>query len=233
MTAPTAVIKVLCSNGLREAMHELGPPFERASGCKIDIRFGQASAFKKMIEDGAEFDMAVLTPPLIDDLIRQGKIAASTRTLIARTGMGLLTRKGGPKPDISSGHAFTRTLVGAKTIAYPSEGASGVLFLALLDRLKLAETLKAKLRPVRNAVAVEAIVENGEVEFGVLPISEILSAHGIELVAAFPREAQDYVVMTAGLNPNGKAAAPARDLIKHLTASTAHSILKSKGMEPG
>src|SRR5438477_7326749 len=124
--AQAAEIRLLCSNGLREVMEVLAPQFERASGHKLNISFGLAAAFKRQIDAGEVFDMTVLTPPLIDDLIKQGRVVADTRTVIARSGMGLLTRKGGPKPDIATTDAFKRTLVNANTITYPSEGASGI-----------------------------------------------------------------------------------------------------------
>jgi molybdate transport system substrate-binding protein len=232
-TAQAAEIRVLCSNGLREVVQELGPQFERASDHKLNITFGLASRFKQQIEGGEAFDVTVLTPAFVDELIKQGKIVPDSRTVIARTGMGILTRKGGPKPDISTGDAFKRMLINTKAFAYPSEGASGAIFLSLIERLGLAETLKPKLKPVPNAAAVEAIVEKGEAEFGVLPISEILPAHGIELVAPFPAEVQSHLLMTAGVGAKAKEPLAARDLLKHLTAPTNHPAIKAKGMEPG
>jgi molybdate transport system substrate-binding protein len=152
-SAQAAEIWVLCSNGLREVMEVLVPQFERASGHKLNITFGLASAFKRQIDGGEAFDLTVLTPPLIDDLIKQAKVVADTRTVIARSGMGLLTKKGAPKPDISTADAFKRTLTNAKSITYPSEGASGIYFVGLIDRL--AWPSLTGLKPVPNTAAVE------------------------------------------------------------------------------
>jgi molybdate transport system substrate-binding protein len=233
MSAQAAEIRLLCSNGLREVMLELVPQFERASGHKINVSYGLAAAYKRQIEAGDAFDVAVLTPPLIDDLIKQGKVVAETRSVIARSGMGLMTRKGGQKPDISTGDAFKRALLNAKSITYPSEGASGLYFVGLMDRLALAEPLKAKLKIVPNGAAVEGLVEKGEAELGILPVSEILPLHGVDLIGPFPAEVQGYIVMTAGVSANAKQAGPARDLIKHLMAPAMLSVIKAKGMEPG
>ena len=68
-------------------MEVLAPQFERASGHKLVISFGLAAAFKRQIDAGEAFDMTVLTPPLIDDLIKQGRVVADTRTVIARSGL--------------------------------------------------------------------------------------------------------------------------------------------------
>jgi molybdate transport system substrate-binding protein len=228
-----AEIRLLSSNGLREVMLVLGPEFERASGHKIVASYGTAAGFKRQIEAGEAFDVAVLTPPLLDDLIKQGKIVADTRATVARSGMGLMTRRGGHKPDIATADAFKRALLNAGSIAYPSEGASGVYFVALMDRLAMADALKPKLKIVANAAAVEALIEKGDAELGVLPISEILPAHGGDLIGPFPAELQGYIVMTAGVSAHAKEPAPARELIKHLTAPAALPVIKAKGMEPG
>ena len=208
MNATAAEIRLLCSNGLREVMADLGGEFERATGHKIVASYGTAAGFKRQIEAGEPFDLTVLTPPLLDDLISQGRVLSELRTLVARSGMGLMTRKGGAKPDIATAGTFTRTLLGAKSIAYPSEGASGAYFVGLMDRLAITEALRPKLKIVPNAAAVEGVIERGEAELAVLPISEILPAHGGDLVGPFPAELQGYVIMTAGVSANAKQAGP-------------------------
>ena len=87
--AGAAEVKVLCSTGLKAVMEDLVPQFERAAAHKIVITFGLASALKQRIDAGEAFDIAILTPPLIDDLIKQGRIAADTRTTIARSGLAI------------------------------------------------------------------------------------------------------------------------------------------------
>lgn len=233
MSAQAAEIRLSCSNGLREVVQEVGPPFERASGHKLVTSFGTAAGLKRQIDAGAAFDLAVLTPPLIDELIAQGRVVAATRTVIARSGMGLMIRKGATKPDIATPNSFKRTLLAASSIAYPGQGASGIYFVALMDRLALAEVLRPKLRIVPNATAVEGLIANGEAELGVLPISEILPAHGGELIGPFPDEVQGHIVMIAAVATNATQAGPAQDFIRHLTTPAALAVIVAKGMEPG
>src|SRR5262249_18970019 len=113
--AQAAEIRVLCSNGLQAVMEDLAPKFEKATGNKVVVKYGLAAGFKQQIEGGEAFDLAVLTPPMIDDLIKQGKMAGDSRTVIARTGLGLMIRAGAKKPDVSTTDAFKRSLLGAKS----------------------------------------------------------------------------------------------------------------------
>ena len=229
--ADAAEIQVLCSNGLKAVMEDLAPQFERATGHKVVVKFGLAAGFKQQIEAGARFDVAVLTPPLVDDLIKQGKMAADSRATIARTGLGIMIRARARKPDVSNTEAFKRSLLAAKSIAFAKEGASGVAFAALIARMGIADALKTRLRPTSTGEEINDLVVRGDAEFGVLPLSEILPVRGAELGGMFPADAQSYITMTAAVSSFAKQGAAARDLIKFLTAPAALPAIKAKGME--
>src|SRR4029077_7488800 len=112
-------------------MLELAPEFERASGHKLNLTFGLAAGFKQKIEAGAAFDVVVITPALLDETVKQGKVTADNRAIIARAGNGLAIRAGAPRPNIATADAFKTTLLNAKSIAYAKAGQSGVYFVGL------------------------------------------------------------------------------------------------------
>jgi len=231
--AQAAEIKVLCSNGLREVMLELAPEFERASGHKLNLTFGLAAAFKQKIEAGEPFDVVVLVPALLDDVVKQGKVSGDTRAVIARAGNGLAIRAGAARPDIATADAFKATLLNAKAIAYAKAGQSGVYFVGLLDRLGIADAMKAKILAQASGVEVGAAVQKGDAELGVLPVSEILPVKGVELLGPFPAALQGYVVMEAGVGAAAKDHAAAAALVKFLKSPEHSAVIKQKGMEPG
>jgi len=224
-------IQVLCSNGLKAVMEDLAPKFERATGHKVVVKYGLAANFKQQIESGQTFDAAFLTPAAIDDLIKQGKVAADSRAVIARAGLGLMIRAGAKKPDVRTTDAFKKALQGASGIAYAKEGASGVAFVATIEKLGMADSLKSKLKPTITGEEVNDLVVKGGAQFGVLPLSEILAVKGAELGGMFPTEVQSYIVMAAGASPAAKQGAAARELIKYLMSPDVLSVIKAKGME--
>jgi molybdate transport system substrate-binding protein len=229
--ANAAEIKVLCSVGLKAVMDELVPQFEQATKNKVLIEFGLAAGLKRQIEAGEPFDLAVLTPAFVDDLIKAGKVAPDTRTVIARSGLGLAIRAGGPKPNVGTVDAFKRALVASRSIAYAKEGASGVLFSALIEQLGIAQEMKPKTIFTSSGEAVGEALITGQAELGVLPVSEILPIHGIELLATFPPEVQRYIVMAGGVSTAARQAAAARDLVTFLMSPGVLPTIKAKGME--
>jgi molybdate transport system substrate-binding protein len=231
--AHAAEIKVLCSNGLREVMLEVAPEFERATGHKLNLTFGLAAAFKQKIEAGEAFDVVVLVPALLDDVVRQGKVTGASRAIIARAGNGLAIRAGAERPDIKTPEAFRATLINAKSIAYAKAGQSGVYFVGLIDRLGIADAIKRKASAEASGVEVGAKVARGEAELGVLPVSEILPVKGVEVLGPFPADLQGYVVMEAGVGAAARDQAAAAALVKFLKSPEHFSVIKQKGMEPG
>ena len=231
ISAQAAEIKVLSGNGAKSAVSELGARFERASGHKVTIQFEVNPAVKRRIEAGEAFDVAVLNPPVLDDLIRQGRIAAGTRAVIGRSGIGVAVRAGAPRPDISSAAAFTRTLLNARSVAYPGEGASGKYFVGLVERLGIAAEMKAKMRPMPAEYNVEAVAQ-GESELVVVVASRISGVPGVELVGLIPQELQTWIGFTAGVSANARAPAAARELVRFFTAPAAAPILRAIGIEP-
>jgi molybdate transport system substrate-binding protein len=229
--AGAAEITVLCSTGLKAVAEELVPQFERATKHKVVIRYGLAAVLKQQIESGEPFDVAFLTPSAMDDLVAHGRIAADTRMVIARSGLAIAIRSGASKADIKTVEAFKRALLGAKSIAYAKEGASGVAFATLIQRLGIAEALKSKSLLTATGEAVGEAVVTGKAEFGVLPVSEILPVHGAEVLGRFPADTQSYVVMEGGISTTSKQAGVSKDLIRFLTAPAALPVITAKGME--
>jgi molybdate transport system substrate-binding protein len=223
-------IRVLSSVGIKAVVDVLGPQFERATKHKVTTMFDLAGVLKTRIEGGEPFDVAILTPAMVDELISKGKIAPASRAEVARTGLGLMVRAGAPKPDLSTGEAFRKTLLGAKSITYVTAGASGVAFLAMLEKMGIADAIKAKAKPAANGDQVNANILNGTAEFAVLPVSEILPVKGAQLGGVFPAEIQTYIVMAAGVNASAKGAA-AQQFVTFLMSPANSPVIKAKGMD--
>jgi molybdate transport system substrate-binding protein len=231
-TVVAADIKLVSASGMTSVLNELAPQFERTTGHKLVIQYGLA-ALKQQIEAGETLDLVILPPRVMDALIKQGKIAGGTHTVIARSGMGVAVRAGAPRPDIGSVDAFKRTLLNAKSIAYVPEGSTGIHLAKVLERLGITELVKAKTRPQQGgADHVAQAVADGEAELGFAVISNILPVRGAEVLGPFPPELQNYVVYTVGVGASAKEPEAAKALINFLRTESAASVLKARGMEP-
>lgn len=224
-------ITVLSSNGFRAVLQELAPAFERQAGTQVVIAFSVAAELKKRIDGGEPFDLAILTPVLIDDLVKKGTIVPASRTVLARTGMALAIRRGAPKPDVRTVEALKGALLASPSIAFAREGAGGLFFTALVEKLGVAERLQPKFKTFTTGDEVREAVGRGDAALGIMPLSEILPAPGLEVAGLFPSAVQDYAVMVAGVSQRASRSAGVNALIEFLMSRDATALVTQKGME--
>jgi molybdate transport system substrate-binding protein len=225
--ANAAEVRLLISNAVITVMQELVPRFEAESGHKLAITYGSTNPLKARIEKGEAFDLTILGENAIDDLVKQGKLVAATRTIVARSGLGLAIRKGAPKPDIGTTEGFKRTLLDAKSIAYLEDGLTGTYLWGLLQRLGITENIKPKYKSARGAEAVAG----GEVELGVTQISEILHQTGTELAGPLPAEIQNYTNFVSATSTSAKQTEAATAFLKYLSSADAVRLIRASGLE--
>ena len=228
-TARAAEVRVFSTGAMPGLYEALTPEFERATGHKLSIQFGLPPELTRRIDAGEPFDVAVLSFD-VERLIAQGKIAADSRTVLGRTGVGVVIRQGARKPDIGTVDAFKRTLLAASSVSY-SGGSSGAYFLKLLNRLGIADAMKSKLRqgPMGGAVTP---VANGEVELAVIGLPPVIGVAGVEWIGWIPDELNSWLVFSGGLNVAAKEPAAGRAFLQFLTTAAAVAVYKAKGLEP-
>ncbi len=229
--APAAEIKVISSNGLTTVLGELGPKYEQATGNKLVIHYDVANVLKKNIMDGEAFDVAILTGPVMDEMVQAGKVRPATRVEIARSGVGIAYKAGSPKPDIHDADAFKRALLAAHSVAYTTQGASGLYFISVCEKLGIGDQVKAKAKVLQGGRVAE-LVARGEAELAAQQISELLPVAGVEIVA-FPPDLQKFTSFPGAVGTAAKRPKAAAGLIKFLADPKNAALMKAKGMEPG
>src|SRR5262252_6703309 len=128
-------VTLIAPGGIRAAVEQLIPGFEKKTGIKVKATFGSGLGTKKQVANGEPFDVPIVQPPY-PEVVASGHVVASSATPLASVAVGVAVRKGSPKPDISTPEALKRSLLAAKSIGFPDPAggaAAGVSF---------AETLK-------------------------------------------------------------------------------------------
>lgn len=233
--ATAAAIKVLASGGFRAAYLALAPGFERDSGHKVESIWGGSmgsapTTIPNRLQRGEVYDVVIMAREGLDQLIREGMVAAGSRVDLARSMIGAAVRAGAPKPDLGSVDALKRALTQAQSVAY-SSSASGVYLQGLFERLGLGEMMKAKGRQV-SGDPVGAFLARGEVELGFQQISELLPVQGIDFVGPLPADVQEVTIFSGGVGSAAPRAEAARALLRYLASPANAAIVKNSGMMP-
>jgi len=73
---------------MRGIVQELAPAFETASGHKLKIDYATAGVVEQKVAADDEIDVAILTKPRIDKLVREAKIVGGTTKTLASAQIG-------------------------------------------------------------------------------------------------------------------------------------------------
>jgi len=222
-----AEIIILAGQGNISGARDLGTGFAQATGHKVTAR--QERNAIETVNAGTPADIVLANPPVIDDLIKQGKVVG-TRVDWARAGIGVAIKAGAPKPDLSNTEAFKRALLNAKSIGYSTVG-SGLMAAKIIERLGLAETLKARTKFLDGFPAAEAVAR-GEVEIALQQINVILPVAGAELAGPLPPELQEYNHFAAGVLAVSKEREVATAMVKFMGAPENAALVRKSGLEP-
>jgi len=231
--ASAAEIKLLTAGAMRAVVVALLPDFEKQTGHKVTFDNATAGTLKKRIEGGEAFDVAIITPAVVDDLAGMGKIVAGSRIDLAKVGMGVAIKEGAAVPDIKTVDAFKRMLLAAKSVAYidpKAGGSSGIYFDKLLDRLGIGDQIRPKAKLKQGGYVAE-LVASGEAEVAIHQISEIVPVKGAVLAGPLPAEVQNFTTYSAGLGAAANDAAAAKTLIQFIAGPASAPILKTRGMD--
>jgi molybdate transport system substrate-binding protein len=227
-----AEIKVLSTQATEQAYRELVPQFERATGHKVTTIFTGTLDADKRLGAGEAYDLLIMSGPSIDEHLKDGKLVAGSRVDLAKSGVGVGVKAGGPKPDIHTTDALRKTILGAKSIGY-STGPSGLYVLKLFQRLGVADQVKPKLKQTATGVFVGSIIASGEVEIGFQQVSELGQYPGVDFVGPLPSDVQELTVFSSGITRNAKQADAARAWVRYLTGPEAAQAFTRRGLQPG
>jgi len=224
-------VRMYSGNGMSASFGELMPQFERAHGCKVDITFGPAQVMLREIKAGRTADLGILGSGVMDQVVKLGNIAPASVRVLTRNGIGVGVLAGKPKPDLSSVESFKRALLNAKSVAYTTEGASGIYFAGLIEKLGIAEPIQAKAKTRSGGLIAEFVV-NGDAEIAVQQIPEIMAVAGVDYAGPLPAEIQNITVGTAGIFTDAKEPQLAQALRDFLQSPAAARVFKARGLEP-
>ena len=228
-------LKVIISGGFSGPYEQLVPQFERSTGTKVATGSGSSQGkgpqtIAAQLARGVPADVVILSREGLSELIAGRWIAAGTDVDLARTPIGVAVRAGAPKPDVRNVEDFKQLVLRARTVAVPSSTSGIFLIEEIFPRLGIAGRVNVKATPRGSGAA--AMVAAGEADIGLLPVSEIMHADGVELAGVIADEIQLHQIFAAAIVARSKEVDAAKRLIAFLTSAAAAQTIRRGGMEP-
>jgi molybdate transport system substrate-binding protein len=235
MTNGSAQLNVLISGGFSSAYEKLVPEFEQANGIKVVTGSGASQGsgpqtIAAQLHRGVPADVVILSREGLTELIAANKVIAGTDKDLARVPLGIAVRKGAPKPDVSTVAAFKQLMLNANTVAMPASTSGIWLQTELFPRLGIADKVTTRSAP-RGSDATR-MVAAGDADLAVMPVSEILHAHGVDFAGSIAAEIQFVQTFSAAVVAGSRQIEGSKRLIEFLASARASEAIRSSGMEP-
>jgi molybdate transport system substrate-binding protein len=229
---PKQSLRLMSALAIRGAF-EAGilPPFEAASGIKLVIEWAPTTVIMSKLAAGGRADVAVVIADSMDRLVEQGKVDPASRVEVAQSRLGVAVARGAAHPDISTVAAFTKTLLAARSVAFSQSGASGIYFAKMIEKLGIAEAVRAKATMIPAGFTAEKLV-TGEADLAVQQVSELMVVPGIEIIGTFPEDVQQVTSFSAAIMCDAENRAAAGQFLSTLNTAQAAAAYRASGLDP-
>ena len=229
-SANAATLRVLCDGPLAPALPAVADAFRAKTGHQIEFAFAPSPVIRKRIAENETADVVIIQPDFLAELAQAGKVDAGDHPAFGRIGIGLAARADATARDIETPDVLKQALLRADKIAF-NNVASGNQFAKVLERLGIAEDVKAKVVRTEPGKMYEPILNGSGDDLAAGTITQIRADKRLKLIGALPPELQSYLsyasVPMKG-TPNMKAAVA---FVRFLYTPAARAKLAAAGVE--
>ena len=231
--ANAAEVKVLSGGAVEPGLHAFAELVKRELGHDLKIQFNTTPQIVKRLAAGDIYDIVIVTPAVIDQAAKDGKVVADTRVPVGRVGAGIVVRTGAAVPGVATVEALKQALLAADSVVY-NTASSGLYLDKLFAKMGVLEQIKPKTTRYPDARPVmEHVIKGKGNEIGFGPITEIKphEATGLKFVGPLPAEVQNYTTYDAALMTGAPAADAAKAVLRQLATPAGKAAFVSAGVE--
>jgi molybdate transport system substrate-binding protein len=229
--APAAEVRVLSVGSTQVAAKAIAADFEKQTRNQVTFTIRPPFDIDKELAEKT-FDAVILSVPAMDNHDEAGDLVPTSRVALARVGVGVVVKQGGPVPDVSTPEKLKAAVLAARSLTYTdpaTPNTSGAIAGAALAKLGILDEIKGKTRHAALAVGGE-LVAKGEVELGFFNLSEI--PKGVTVAGALPGPLQGYTVYEAAVLSKGSTDQAATAFVKYLASAPAVTHWEAAKLEP-
>ena len=204
---------VLAAASLQESLNAAADAWAARRHERPILSFASSSALAKQIDAGAPADIFISADePWMDDVARHGLVKPGTRTSFLGNRLVLVAPAATAKPvAIRPGFPLARLLGDGKlAMGEVSSVPAGKYGKEALARLGIWDAVSGKVAGADSVRSALALVERGEVPYGIVYATDALAAKTVKVVGVFPENSHAPItypvaVLTASTSPEAEA----------------------------
>jgi molybdate transport system substrate-binding protein len=209
-------LKVLSGGAAQGLVASVTPQFTAQTGWGIDGTFGAVGLMAAKLREGAPADVMISTSALIDELQREGLLAAASAA-IGRVETAIAVRERDAAPAIGDADALRDALLASDAIFAPDiiSSTAGIHVAKVLRQLGIFDQVAARLKIFPNGATAmrELAASTAQRPIGCTQSTEIIITPGLRLVGPLPPACALATVYTAAVAARAADGALAKVLI--------------------
>jgi molybdate transport system substrate-binding protein len=224
-------ITVAAAVSLRDALGEIARQYESETSHEARFIFGSSGQLMAQVRNGAPIDLFISAAGgQIDDLLKQDLVLEPTRTVIAGNTLVLIV-----PADARAAPARFADLADPRhrriAIGEPKTVPAGEYAMQLLRSLKLDDAVAKRAIHGTNVRQVLSYVERGEVDAGIVYLTDALESGGdkVRVIDKADAKLHDPIRYSAIVVKASKHQAATRRFLEYLAKEPARRALKGRG----
>jgi molybdate transport system substrate-binding protein len=228
--APAVTLNVSAAASLTDALKEINVLYMQDNpGVTVTSNFGSSGTLQKQIENGAPTDIFVSAASAQMDALQKGKlIIDDTRQDLLINKVVLIVPIGNPL-DITDFKGLVSDKVTKIAIGDPKSVPAGTYGQQVFDKFGISDSVKSKLVLAGDVRQVLTYVESGNVDAGVVYLTDAKISTKVVIVANAPDDINAKIVYPVAVVKASKSVDAARVYEKYLFGSRAKAVFDKYG----
>ncbi len=227
---PTQSLTISAAISVSAALEEIQDLYQSNSNNLITYNFASSGKLRQQIEQGAPVDIYLSAGSNHMDILQQKKlIIPATRQNLLKNRLVLIASKNNTRQAIANFQDLLKPEIKRVAIGDPRTVPAGAYAAELLMNLSIYDQLQSKLIFGNNVRQVLTFVETGNVDAGIVYITDALSAKNVTPIEVASENLHSPIIYPVAVVQGSKNFRSAEDYIHFLFSHTAKAVFAKHG----
>lgn len=222
-------ILISAAISLKDALEEIKPLYQRTKpNINITYNFGASGALQQQIENGAPVDIFIsAAKKQMDALESKGLIIKETRRNLLTNRLVLIVPKN--SSGITDFRQLTESNVKKIAVGEPRSVPVGQYSEEVFTKLGILEQIRPKFVLSNNVRQVLSAVANGNVDAGVVYITDAKTSNQVKVVATAAETLHSPIIYPMAVLKDSKNEFTAKEYVQFLAGNQAKAVFEKYG----
>ena len=227
--APASTILVAAAISLQKALQEITPIYTSANPSQtVNYNFAASGILARQIEQGAPVDVFIAAADKqINALQQQGLLAGTPKILLTNQLVLIVPEQS--SVSVTNFRQLMKPEVKRISIGEPRSVPAGLYAAEVLKNLGIWEQVKSKFVLGNNVKSVLTTVETGNVDAGIVYLTDAKSSERSEIVATADKKLHSPIRYPVAVIKSSKSPDGARQYLEFLQSKAATTIFEKYG----